>query len=372
MDSTMRLGPGVQRRIEEVIDSFLRKGRQDNPPKFVVLAGGVGSGKSTVRREKYSEGYVLIDAGELLDAFEENTQEHETAKVGRNDALFCGRVRKRINVAIESSVASGGHKMPQNRPGKKCDLVMKGGVTSGVVYPRAISTLSKEYQFSSIGGTSAGAIAASVAAAAEYARANGKLDAFDKVDELPGWLGETSKGQRHSNLFHLFQPQRELGGLFRVAISGLGKTGARKSLSVFGAALRAFPFAAFIGLAPGLVMAWISSTPTMRWVGFSVAMLIGFLGLILGLVLGAALQARTVPDLAWGLCSGMTEDTSGKPALVPWLAGYLDTLAEKKAGEPLTFGDLRGREINLAMITANLIQLTTYSGKNFRSSEPLK
>ena len=38
-----------------------------------------------------------------------------------------------------------------------CDLVMKGGITSGIVYPKAIALLSKHYRFKSIGGTSAGA-----------------------------------------------------------------------------------------------------------------------------------------------------------------------------------------------------------------------
>jgi len=82
--------------------------------------------------------------------------------------------------------------MTPNRPDKKCDLIMKGGVTSGVVYPRAITELSKYYQFSSIGGTSAGAIAASIAAAAEYARANGRADAFATVEQLPTFLGGES------------------------------------------------------------------------------------------------------------------------------------------------------------------------------------
>jgi predicted acylesterase/phospholipase RssA len=54
---------------------------------------------------------------------------------------------------------------------KKCDIVMKGGITSGIVYPRAVSRLAREYRFQSIGGTSAGAIAAAVTAAAEYSRA---------------------------------------------------------------------------------------------------------------------------------------------------------------------------------------------------------
>ena len=56
------------------------------------------------------------------------------------------------------------------RPPKQCDLIMKGGVTSGVVYPPAILELAKDYRFRSVGGTSAGAIAAAAAAAAEYGR----------------------------------------------------------------------------------------------------------------------------------------------------------------------------------------------------------
>ena len=39
----------------------------------------------------------------------------------------------------------------------QCDLVMRGGITSGIVYPRAIAKLAETYRFRSIGGTSAGA-----------------------------------------------------------------------------------------------------------------------------------------------------------------------------------------------------------------------
>src|SRR3954462_13465671 len=51
-----------------------------------------------------------------------------------------------------------------------CDLVMKGGITSGIVYPGVVKKLSDQYRFVSIGGTSAGAIAAALAAAAEDGR----------------------------------------------------------------------------------------------------------------------------------------------------------------------------------------------------------
>jgi len=53
---------------------------------------------------------------------------------------------------------------------QECDLIMKGGVTSGLVYPGAIATLSETFRLRNIGGTSAGAIGAVAAAAMEYGR----------------------------------------------------------------------------------------------------------------------------------------------------------------------------------------------------------
>ena len=47
----------------------------------------------------------------------------------------------------------------------ECDLVMRGGITSGIVYTCAIAKLAETYRFRSIGGTSAGAIAAAATAA---------------------------------------------------------------------------------------------------------------------------------------------------------------------------------------------------------------
>ena len=65
-----------------------------------------------------------------------------------------------------------------------CDIVMKGGITSGVVYPKALSELAKEFRFKNIGGTSAGAIAAAAAAAAECGRRSGH-DGFKTLEQLP-------------------------------------------------------------------------------------------------------------------------------------------------------------------------------------------
>jgi predicted acylesterase/phospholipase RssA len=77
-------------------------------------------------------------------------------------------------------------------PAKTCDIVLKGGITSGVVYPLALTALAKEYRFSSIGGTSAGAMAAAAAAAAEYGAKPGNRD-------LSGWQRSPRKSGRISS-----------------------------------------------------------------------------------------------------------------------------------------------------------------------------
>lgn len=59
-------------------------------------------------------------------------------------------------------------------PSFECDLVMKGGVTSGIIYPSAIAMIAKEYRLRSIGGTSAGAIGAAASAAMEFGRRSGR------------------------------------------------------------------------------------------------------------------------------------------------------------------------------------------------------
>ena len=74
-------------------------------------------------------------------------------------------------------------------PTEYCDVVMKGGVTSGVVYPLAVAELATKFTLKNIGGTSAGAIAASATAAAEYRRRQGSMQGYDIVRQLPARLG---------------------------------------------------------------------------------------------------------------------------------------------------------------------------------------
>lgn len=120
---------------------------------------------------------------------------------------------------------------PQRDELPYCDLVMKGGITSGVIFPRLIARLATRYRFKSVGGTSAGAIAAAGCAAAEFARLNGRQGSFDELASLPGTLGNPIErpgqpGEPHrtspgSMLLHLFQPARKLEKHFAVLLDTL-------------------------------------------------------------------------------------------------------------------------------------------------------
>ena len=125
----------------------------------------------------------------------------------------------------------------------ECDIILKGGTTSGIVYPAAIATLATHYRLRSIGGTSAGAIAAAAAAAAELGRASG---AFDRLAALPATLGETDAKGR-TRLFRLFEPQASTTALFDLLVAGLmpdARHRWRAALRWLGAAVANFPLMA--------------------------------------------------------------------------------------------------------------------------------
>ena len=53
-------------KILNLAKSIFEPGISDASPKFVILIGGVGSGKTTMRKDKYVKGYVQFDFGEIL------------------------------------------------------------------------------------------------------------------------------------------------------------------------------------------------------------------------------------------------------------------------------------------------------------------
>lgn len=241
---------------------------------------------------------------------------------------------------------------------------MKGGITSGVVYPLAVYELSKAYRFRNIGGTSAGAIAAVLTAAAEYRRQHGGGSAegnagFEALRALPQWL------QQQSHLRRLFQPARPTRALFRFALSLLltkGNILTRVVAAIFRSiycvpsivvvALAALVIADFVGNVngvPSLVLAIV------------VTAALAFILALAGPVLWALRDLlRAVPANCYGLCNGMPPAGSEDPALTPWLSDKIDEFAGKDPAQPLTFGDLwnssdpNARDVNIEMVTTNV------------------
>ena len=103
-----------------------------------------------------------------------------------------------------------------------CDLVMKGGITSGIVYPNAVLALAKQFRFKSVGGTSAGAIAAAVTAAAALGDrriANGHVAQHDAPGAGFAGLSEVSSQLSTAGFIRgLFRPAR---GAFAWSRSGI-------------------------------------------------------------------------------------------------------------------------------------------------------
>src|ERR1700755_3529738 len=104
-------------------------------------------------------------------------------------------------------------------PTAVCDVIMKGGITSGVVYPLALTELAKQFRFSQVGGTSAGAIAASAAAAAEYGR---------HVPGKASVLRAKRRAEVGNILFSLLQPTPSLKPVFDIAVAAIGNDSTTK------------------------------------------------------------------------------------------------------------------------------------------------
>ncbi|MFT4215604.1 MAG: patatin-like phospholipase family protein [Micropruina sp.] len=125
---------------------------------------------------------------------------------------------------------------------RSLDVTMKGGTTSGVIYPLALCELARHFRFRNLGGASAGAIAASLAAAAELGRtrrasgavrddsrdaeqvAQGRLrQGFAGLADVISWLTQRDRPQTEDEfrLVQLFKPT--LGGLplFRVLATAM-------------------------------------------------------------------------------------------------------------------------------------------------------
>lgn len=234
------------------------------------------------------------------------------------------------------------------QPTAKCDLIMEGGVTSGVVYPRALLQLAKRYEFASIGGTSAGAIAAALAAAAEFGRAQG---GFVELQKLPNELARI--------LLSLFQPTPKMRGVFNAFLATMrNPTLLGKIAGVAWSLIRSHWSATLIGLLPALIYPWDRANTLIAIVHNGLGALIILLSVTISIAVAAILSLqRNLPKTFFGICPGLRQPSHSEPALTNWLTDQIDKMAGRRPpGSPrhLTFGELKAKGIKLQMMTTNL------------------
>lgn len=249
----------------------------------------------------------------------------------------------------------------------EADIIMKGGVTSGIVYPGAIARVARGYRLRSIGGTSAGAIAAAAAAAMEFGLQTGRNPkAIDQMAALTSRLAVgTSKGGLLLQLFAADAATRPvldaaLAGVNRGALAGVARLARWPLVAGIVAAAAAVGVAGF-GLA-GLLAA----------VGAFVLVLA--VGLFLVLRGAVAAWARNGLGLATGMArSGATEGGKPVPSLTEWLHDVIQQMAGLPDDQPLCMGHLWNldpatpasgtdpRQIDLVLVASDLNRLESVS-----------
>lgn len=254
-------------------------------------------------------------------------------------------------------------------PTRECDVVMKGGITSGVLYPLAVCELAKTYHLRNVGGTSAGAMAAAAAAAAEHGRAvDDPAAGFQGLAALPAWLNTDNHLEElfrppeqtralHKVLMRFVQPKKNWAAILLGLVTA-GFSGRRAWMPIAGAAFGGVCLVALLVSGPDSVL---------DWVAVLAALLLTLLGLFVGSVASLALTSGERLDANfYGIVAG-SQSYDGMDSLSDWLADQIDTFAGRPTdGDPLTFGDLwRGPDgsgtaadphVNLEMLTTNVTQ----------------
>lgn len=92
-------------KIGETVKSFWEKGITETIPKFVVLMGGVGSGKTTIRRQEYKTGYVHFEFGEIFNAikkeFGEDNPKLSSYAAMASDMILRESLENKKNIVTE-------------------------------------------------------------------------------------------------------------------------------------------------------------------------------------------------------------------------------------------------------------------------------
>ncbi|MCG2595440.1 patatin-like phospholipase family protein [Ramlibacter sp. XY19] len=225
---------------------------------------------------------------------------------------------------------------PMDTPGDRfCDIVMEGGITSGIIYASAVAEMAGHYRFKSIGGSSIGAFAAALTAAAEYRRRQGYGDGFTKLENLPEELAKEEGGR--TRLERCFVPQPATRRPFKVFLATLDRSGP-VTCFLFGLLEALRQYVVFI-LAAVLVLAGINAGLFIVAPVFALGVAV-FLGMAVGIAWDFG--HGVVPN-GFGLCRGWDREAKNDSTdLAAYLHGSIQLVAgrDPKDDPPLTFRDL--------------------------------
>lgn len=279
-----------------------------------------------------------------------------------------------------------------------CDVVLTGGVTDGVIYPWAVVELARKYRFKNIGGTSVGAMAAALTAAAEFARRRGSVAGFNEVLlKLPRMLGDQVNGA--TRLYSLFQPANSTRRLFELFVrivtpssSVNGKREAsgwvRKAVIAVLCVYRIYALAgALIGLSIG-IGGWalwhsnLTGAPAGKFLFFVASACVIVLAVAFVCIAMYLDLVHGFVQNGFGICTGYRNEATppDTQSLIEWLHQGIQGACDKPLDQPLTFKDLwdapggpveyllpsalrqrKSRSIDLRMVTTNLTHGRPYA-----------
>jgi predicted acylesterase/phospholipase RssA len=269
---------------------------------------------------------------------------------------------------------------------------MKGGITSGVVYPGAVIALAKKFRFAALGGTSAGAIAAGVCAAGEYGRIHGQGTGLTQLRTVSQDLAEPGV---LTGLFQATDGAKPLMDLALLPADHPEDKPGRRIARLLWAALRRVPLVWLAAAVPVIAFAtlvWRAFGDMSPALAIPLAVLAGvpFLALVFAAMVAAAFglpAARAVKSLRrsnYGACPGTHQPgyDEDQDALTPWLHHHVQKAAGRGDDDwsrVLTVADLKGDDpdnaITLETMTTDLSRARPLrcpaglAGYEFRPSE---
>ena len=65
---SFKIEPDKYLALLKIIEDFCVRGKQEKIPQFLVIMGGTGVGKTTIRKTTYADGWVIADPNDIFQA----------------------------------------------------------------------------------------------------------------------------------------------------------------------------------------------------------------------------------------------------------------------------------------------------------------